>query len=279
MILGIKVSDSQIHRLTNDYGSQVELLLEQEGPKWELSSEDFVYGEIDGSMLFTRESAWQEMKLGRIFKSEDRVPVNKERNLVHRSEYMAHLGDHSSFEQKMSLLLDKYEDLDERLIFISDGAPWIANYIKAQYPKATMILDVFHAKEYLSQFLEDYFGKEGHKQRYSLWAKSLVEQGALPLIEQIEKLPKTTKKAEKAQEKILKYYRNNAYRMKYPLYLKKGMQIGSGAIEAAHRTVAQCRLKRSGQRWSKKGAQNVLNLRVLNMSGRWNELQNLLKAA
>ncbi|MEO8764779.1 MAG: hypothetical protein ABI416_10850 [Ginsengibacter sp.] len=34
--------------------------------------------------------------------------------------------------------------------------------------------------------------------------------------------------------------------------------IGSGAIESAHRTVIQKRMKLSGQRWSKCGAQNIL---------------------
>ena len=34
---------------------------------------------------------------------------------------------------------------------------------------------------------------------------------------------------------------------------------GSGAIESAHRTIVQKRMKQSGQRWSNKGAQNMLN--------------------
>ena len=50
--------------------------------------------------------------------------------------------------------------------------------------------------------------------------------------------------------------------MKYDEYIKKGYQIGSGAIEAAHRNIIQQRMKLSGQRWSKKGAQNMANLRI-----------------
>ncbi len=57
--------------------------------------------------------------------------------------------------------------------------------------------------------------------------------------------------------------------MDYRAYRKRGLLIGSGAIEAAHRTVVQKRLKRSGQRWSQVGAQRVLNLRVCWMSARW----------
>lgn len=67
--------------------------------------------------------------------------------------------------------------------------------------------------------------------------------------------------------------------MQYPKYLKQGLLIGSGAIEAAHRTISQKRLKQSGQRWTKNGAQNVLNFRVLNKNNRWNEFLDVLWTA
>ena len=55
--------------------------------------------------------------------------------------------------------------------------------------------------------------------------------------------------------------------------------IGSGAIESAHRTVVQKRMKQSGQRWSNKGAQNMLNLRVLTMNEKWYKVVQLIKRA
>ena len=57
--------------------------------------------------------------------------------------------------------------------------------------------------------------------------------------------------------------------MDYARYQTRGLLIGTGAIESAHRTVVQKRLKRSGQRWSLAGAQHVLNLRTCLMSDRW----------
>ena len=57
--------------------------------------------------------------------------------------------------------------------------------------------------------------------------------------------------------------------MRYDQYKKQGIgMIGSGAIEAANRQVVQKRLKLSGQRWSKKGTQNTLNLRTTMLSGK-----------
>ena len=58
--------------------------------------------------------------------------------------------------------------------------------------------------------------------------------------------------------------------MKYKYYLNIGCGIiGSGAIESAHRTVIQKRMKQSGQRWSTKGAKNMLRLRVISMNKQW----------
>jgi hypothetical protein len=66
--------------------------------------------------------------------------------------------------------------------------------------------------------------------------------------------------------------------MDYKHYRQLGGRIiGSGAIESVHRTVIQKRMKLSGQRWSKKGAQNMLNLRVTYMNDQWSKVIQLTK--
>ena len=175
---------------------------------------------------------------------------------------------------------DKYEPLAERLVFISDGATWISNWINAAYPQATQILDYYHAKEHLGQFAVAYFTS---KQQASEWTeqvgKQLLEQGVDRAINSIQALAESSQTIEKQRAALLNYYTGNAYRMDYPAYIARGWCIGSGAIEAAHRTVSQQRLKLSGQRWTRRGAQCVLNLRVLRMSNRWHELQQIIKQA
>ncbi|MFK7949909.1 MAG: hypothetical protein AB8G11_20130 [Saprospiraceae bacterium] len=110
------------------------------------------------------------------------------------------------------------------------------------------------------------------KQSISKCSKILQEKGLDALWTEIEQLihdidrPLTkTKKSEK--DKLKRYLENNRKRMNYPDFIKRGLLIGSGAIESAHRTVIQKRLKLAGQRWSIQGAKNMLNLRTLNMSG------------
>lgn len=66
--------------------------------------------------------------------------------------------------------------------------------------------------------------------------------------------------------------------MNYPEYQEIGCGIiGSGTIESAHKTLVQKRMKQSGQRWSRKGAQNMLNLRVVRKNNDWNKIIELTK--
>ncbi|MCB0841462.1 MAG: hypothetical protein KDD99_32555, partial [Bacteroidetes bacterium] len=82
--------------------------------------------------------------------------------------------------------------------------------------------------------------------------------------------------AARAREKLLGYYWNHYHRMQYQSFQEKGLLIGSGPIESAHRTVIQQRLKRSGQRWITTNAQKVCNLRVANLSNKWNLMIDLV---
>ena len=60
--------------------------------------------------------------------------------------------------------------------------------------------------------------------------------------------------------------------MRYDEYRGAGMPIGSGVTEAACKTVYTQRLKLSGMRWKWPGAQTILTLRVIWLSGVWREV-------
>ncbi len=66
----------------------------------------------------------------------------------------------------------------------------------------------------------------------------------------ISNIKRIGKNSETAHQ-LISYYTHNKNRMNYQDYVKIGCGIiGSGAIESAHRTVVQKRMKQSGQRWS-----------------------------
>lgn len=59
--------------------------------------------------------------------------------------------------------------------------------------------------------------------------------------------------------------------MTYAEYRRIGVPLGSGVTEAGCKTVYTQQLKLSGMRWQKGGAQTILNLRILQLSGVWDE--------
>ena len=95
------------------------------------------------------------------------------------------------------------------------------------------------------------------------------------MIKSLDKLPEKTKKL----RQLIGYYTNHQKRMQYHIFKEKGLVIGSGAIESAHKDVLQKRLKLYGQRWTKKGLQKVAQLRVAYKSNQWNQITKLCQNA
>lgn len=273
--LNVEVGHTQAHRVTDTYGEELAKSPMTERTMPPVKNQEILYVETDGSMLLTREEGWKEVKLGRIFKSGDCVRTDGKVDFIRNSQYLAHLGGAREFTDPMDELIESYGRLEERLAFISDGAVWIRNWIEDSFPNAVSILDYYHASEHLHTFAKDFFTDEKIKKKWirqqqSLLLKSKVDK----VIGNIGQLAPNNKEA----QNLIDYYQSNKTRMDYKHYRQIGCGIiGSGAIESAHRSVVQKRMKLSGQRWSKRGAQNMLNLRVTYMNGQWSKVIELTK--
>ncbi|GHT56122.1 hypothetical protein AGMMS49982_22730 [Bacteroidia bacterium] len=241
-----------------------------------VSKTECLYVGVDGSMISTRDEGYKEAKLARLFNSSDCLNPNTKSAYLGKSQYVAHLGTSKEFCEKTEQVIDSYGQLGERLVFLTDGATWIKNWIEAFYPEATAILDYFHACEHLHEFAESCTwedpasGEKWYKEQKSLLYESSLDQ----VLDNIKAA--TAKEADK--EKLLNYYQNNCGRMNYKKYRAMGCGIiGSGAIESAHRTVIQKRMKLSGQHWSRDGAKNMLRLRIFSMNNQWHKVIDAIK--
>ena len=273
--LDVQVSSAQIHRVTDVYGSEVGKTVNEHTILTPPTKEEALYIEADGSMVLTREGGWKEVKLGRIFKASDCIHAGGKPGWISNSQYVAHLGGHKEFASQMEQLIDNYRHKFSRLIFITDGAPWLRNWVEDAYPDSVSILDYYHASEYLHAFAREHFKEEALKTKWIDGQETLLMAGlAAQVIINVKNLKSTKKEA----SKLIEYFEANLERMKYHEYQKIGCGIfGSGAIESAHRKVIQKRMKQSGQRWSKAGAQNMLNLRVTKCNGNWDQIVALTK--
>ena len=282
-LLLVSINPMQLYRITNTYGKILEedkvLNIDAiEDESLGINKEECVYAMVDGSMLFTREDKWKEVKVGRVFKESDCMEIGGERGWIKSSLYETYLGESSVFINRMDRLLSPYNAIDQRLIFICDGARWIWKWIGQAYPEAIQILDWYHAIEHLNDFAKSYFKEEKQRKK---WVKKQKEQLHQSHTEQVLKaisdLKCKTKYNKEAQRQLLQYYQENKCRMDYKKYREVGTgTISSGPIESAHREVVQKRMKLSGQMWTKSGAQNMLTLRSTHLSGKWDKVLQLI---
>jgi hypothetical protein len=287
---GIDISAKQIQRVSEHYGESLE--------EWETNYQEeacenqvldvpvvseansgHVYVMVDGSMIYTREEQWKEMKVGRIYSENSRVCVQAKRTEVTDSLYVCTLGNKKDFFEKFEPYVEPYK----HKVFIADGAKWIWNWVDDFYGDSVQILDFYHAAEKLGTYASLAY-KDIEKRRQWLQEQKQrlkadeVENVLEDLIKTSEKITNTTDMS-KALNDVIRYYQNNIERMKYESFVKKGYLIGSGAIESAHRSVIQQRLKMSGQRWSIQGAQRIANIRAYKKSNRWETVIDQIKMA
>jgi len=267
-MIGVEVSCTQHYRVTDAYGAAASSVVNETRTLSPLQQGEVLYVQADGSFVLTRDEGWKEVKLGRFFKSGDCMEVSEERGWIRHSQYVVHLGERKIFTSTMDELIESYGPLGERLIFVSDGGVWLKNWMSDAFPKTVQILDFYHVLEYLHDFSSAHFKTTA---KAKVWVQKqkemLLKSQVKKVLHNIRRL-KTTHK--EAFEKIIQYFESNIERMDYSRYLKLGCGIiGSGAIESAHRTVIQHRMKQAGQRWTTTGAQRMLNLRVIKENGQW----------
>ena len=162
------------------------------------------------------------------------------------------------------------------LVWIADGAPWIRNMAGTHYPDSVQILDYYHAKEKLCSFAKEAIKDSKQRTQWIEQQEDLLFSDQVKLVIANISLMPCRGPARQLQRSLLTYYENNKQRMRYQSYRQQGLLIGSGPMEAAHRHVIQHRLKRSGQRWTIAGAQQIATLRCLNKSGQWNQVKDLI---
>jgi len=176
----------------------------------------------------------------------------------------------------------------DQWIALTDAGAGLENFMRVNFPLAECILDFQHPVGYLTPLVHALRSSESAREELlTAWCHKLKHEGGeavLAMLESLPKAPKAPKVKERAiarkscdsdtgQEALaaalasaLTYFRNHAGRMKYPEYLRKGWQIGTGAVESACKTVINRRLCMGGMRWGDFGGDQLSHLRALSRS-------------
>ncbi len=153
--------------------------------------------------------------------------------------------------------------LAQRQVFIGDGALWIWNLASMIAPEAIQIVDLYHAKEHLSQLANAIFGVGADlSKQWAFDRHHELESGDIDtLLQSIRcQIPSNGYIGPMASRE-LEYFSNNRQRMNYAHFRSVGLCVGSGVVEAGCRVVIAQRLKRSGMFWGINGANAIIALR------------------
>jgi hypothetical protein len=168
---------------------------------------------------------------------------------------------------------------DKPLVFVSDGQEALWRGRREWLPeRAVDILDLLHVTPRLWQAAHVFHGEGSQAAEDFVRARVLrVLQGKVTgVIGGLREM--ATKHAVVGAKKrtlatVCAYLEANRERMHYDEYLAAGYPIASGAVEGACRHLVKDRLERAGMHWTISGAQAMLDVRSIYVSGLWEEYQ------
>lgn len=285
-------SETVIKLVAGEVGEMAEIL--QEDYEEAIRKEEVVSKETavvtisrDGTHVNIREEGWRQAQVGAIACYGPLVETGgeeEERRERLRTVYLAQMPEENSptfngkFEAEVEQTLERTPE-DCRIACLADGATGIWTYFEThpRLKRAVHINDFHHAAEHLSDVADALFG-EG-TERAESWFKKYrsilrserggVEQVIRSIRYYRQRVGIRSAKRRELIREGLRYFARNRSRMHYADYRRKGFPIGSGVVEAACKTLVGQRFKRAGMRWSVEGGQNILNLRAIILSKRW----------
>jgi len=205
--------------------------------------------------------------------------------------YTPEAGQATMSEQLTALVqevLRRWQGPLPRLSYVTDAGKSETNYYRnvlrgMRQPRTgerlvwQWVVDYYHAALRLWTMAEALFGKG---QKSAAWArkmqKLLLKPGGVGRVLHSAAALRSRYglrgKRLKEFRRAYRYVQKRRQHMRYAQYRRLGVPIGSGVTEAACKTVYTQRLKLSGMRWKKAGAQTILTLRVILLSGVWSEV-------
>lgn len=175
------------------------------------------------------------------------------------------------------------QDSGKLVQIVTDGDDDLATYGQEFFPDAIHTVDVMHVIEYLYSAGESLY-REGSDDlaRWIDMQKERLYGGredaiVAELKRRFDAIP-TTGPGNKGKrgrlEKAIKYLQKRLGKMNYQDLIARDMEIGSGAVEGAVKTIIGARFDFGGSRWIRERAEHLLQLRCIEANGDWDAFIN-----
>ena len=273
-LTGQRLGTSTIHRLSRQVGqvaAEHEAEVSADTQTASPTAPGRLYTAVDGVMVH-QDGRWQEMKVATCY-WEDARGDRVTRHCVRGEAVEGFVGYVQALTRRCGV-----QRAGEKVL-LGDGARWIWRQIGPLLgDDATHITDWYHVAQHVGQCAEVLHG-QGHEARaWSEPIKTMLWEGRLrDLRAHLDQASQAaTEPADRsAVDALITYIRHQGDRLVYDDFRARGLDIGSGCVEAACKHVVQTRLKGSGMRWSSPGAQATASLRANHLNHQRDSLWKL----
>jgi hypothetical protein len=231
---------------------------------------------LDGTCMLMHKDGWREAMCGSI------AFYDNQGERLH-TIYCSATPEYGKekFKAKLSREIERVQEKFPDVLYIglADGAK--DNWIFLRKYTKRLLLDFYHAREYISKAALAIFDKDKKSRDAWVddWSSSLKHKRGTAgrFIKEVEMQRANLDKRnfiERDEEirKVIGYFNNYKSKMSYAYHSKNNLPIGSGVTEAACKTLVKQRMCISGSRWKDDGASCVLSLRTLRLTtGRWQQ--------
>ncbi|MGH2387920.1 MAG: ISKra4 family transposase [Chloroflexota bacterium] len=232
----------------------------------------------DGAMAPLRHGKWAEVKtlaVGTVTTVAGKAgPEVCTRDL----SYFSRLTDAATFTRQARVELYRRGTQTADLVaMVCDGSVWLQAIPDTYRPDAVRILDFPHAAEYLTKAAQASLGAQPLLLHTWLAEQThaLKHQTPEPVLAALRLLPTEAAPdpgaAADARDETLGYLEARLDQLQYAEFRRRGLPIGSGAMESACKLVVEARLKGSGMHWEPGNVSPMVALRTVLCSKRWAE--------
>ncbi len=186
----------------------------------------------------------------------------------------------ASLSEELKRVLAQRPDLT--IVALADGAKDNWSYLDWELPaRSISIADFYHVAEHLHAALAAAYGETDPRCKAQFEKLRHVLRHDRRGVDKVIRAIAHLRDRHPHRRKIaaeLAFFRRNRHRMRYATWAAKKLPIGSGVTEAACKTLATQRMKRSGMHWRHDGGQAILTFRALAQSHRFGRGWALLAA-
>lgn len=178
---------------------------------------------------------------------------------------------------------------DLQVVLLADGAKEMwgildehVSAIELDLPKrqVSRMIDLWHVLEKLGKAARVAYGDDIASEVLHRWRMQLLNRStaAAKIADQLRNsgCEGTVVDGERPVHNAITYLDNNGDRMNYASARRRGLPLGSGNVEATCKSLVAQRMKRAGSRWKEDTGDDILQLRALALSDRWEPAMKLV---